>query len=79
MALCGLPLSKKCGGQPSPSLISDEDDNFDSFLNVVDVIIVSIGFGSGLVVETIYGSKLATRCSEYIIICFLLKLMKMTK
>lgn len=81
MALCGLPLSKKCGKQPTPSpqLSSEEDDDSDSFLNVVDVIIVSIGFGSGLIVGIIYGSKLATRCSEYIIICFLSKLIKKTR
>ncbi|XP_074337555.1 receptor-like protein 6 [Apium graveolens] len=62
MALCGSPLSKKCGEPPTPSppLRSEKEDDSDSFLNVVDVIIVSIGFGSGLIVGIIYGRKLAT-------------------
>ncbi|KAL8110515.1 hypothetical protein AgCh_026293 [Apium graveolens] len=81
MALCGSPLSKKCAEPPTPSppLSSEKEDDSDSFLNVVDVIIVSIGFGSGLIVGIIYGRKLATRCSEYIIIWFLLKLKIKTK
>ncbi|XP_074337623.1 receptor-like protein 7 [Apium graveolens] len=76
MALCGSPLS--CGEQPTPSppLSSEKNDDSDSFLTV---IIVSIGFGSRLIIGIIYGRKLATRCSEYIIIWFLLKLKKKTK
>ncbi|WOG98869.1 hypothetical protein DCAR_0418215 [Daucus carota subsp. sativus] len=78
MALCGPPLSKKCGKQAplSPPLISQEDDDSNSFLNVVGVIIASIGFGSGLIGGIIYGDKLATKCYMYITIRFLSKYMK---
>nr|XP_017245857.1 PREDICTED: receptor like protein 30-like [Daucus carota subsp. sativus] len=78
MALCGSPLSRKCGEQPTPSppLSSEEDSDSDPFLNVVDVIILSIGFGSGLVVGIVYGDKLATKCCKYVSICFFSKLLK---
>ncbi|KAL1821790.1 hypothetical protein ACET3Z_016659 [Daucus carota] len=78
MALCGPPLSRKCGKQAplSPPLISEEDDDSDSFWNVVGVIIASIGFGSGLIGGIIYGDKLATKCCMYITIRFLSKFVK---
>lgn len=75
MGLCGPPLSTNCGEEQTP-LSSKEEDDGDSLWSAVDVIIISIGFGSGLIVGIIYGDKLATKCYKYIIIRFLSKLMK---
>ncbi|CAL5393857.1 unnamed protein product [Camellia sinensis] len=67
--LCGYPLSKLCGNSdasPPPSFSFHGDDSkFPS--GVVDWIIISLGYGSGLIVGLVIGHTLTTRYHEWFV------------
>ncbi|GMP53620.1 hypothetical protein CsSME_00019030 [Camellia sinensis var. sinensis] len=67
--LCGYPLSKLCGNSeasPPPSLSFHGDDSkFPS--GVIDWIIISLGYGSGLIVGLVIGHILTTRYHEWFV------------
>ncbi|KAM7481227.1 hypothetical protein LguiB_005810 [Lonicera macranthoides] len=66
-ALCGEPLSKRCGdrGTTPPLTIEQGDDS--EFPSGVDWVVICLGLGSGLVVGLISGRILATRNREWFV------------
>ncbi|KAM7477949.1 hypothetical protein LguiA_026162 [Lonicera macranthoides] len=66
-ALCGEPLSRRCGdrGTTPPLTIEQGDDS--EFPSGVDWVVICLGLGSGLVVGLISGRILATRNREWFV------------
>ncbi|KAM7503273.1 hypothetical protein LguiB_002177 [Lonicera macranthoides] len=66
-ALCGHPLSKRCGDPRTmlPSTTEQGDDT--KFLNGVDWVIICLGVGSGLIIGLISGHILTTRNHEWFV------------
>ncbi|GAB4856621.1 hypothetical protein Ancab_040497 [Ancistrocladus abbreviatus] len=71
IGLCGSPLSKKCGkekGQSPPQLQTHlEDEEGEESSTLVECIIISMGFISGLVVGVILGQIITTEKHEWFI------------
>ncbi|KAM7481251.1 hypothetical protein LguiB_005834 [Lonicera macranthoides] len=65
-ALCGEPLSRRCGdrGTTQPLTIEQGDDS--EFPTGVDWVVICLGPGNGLVVGLISGRILATRNHEWL-------------
>ncbi|KAM7481248.1 hypothetical protein LguiB_005831 [Lonicera macranthoides] len=67
LALCGEPLSRRCGDRgTTPPLTIEQGDDFE-FLSGVDWVVICLGIGSGLVVGLISGRILATRNHEWLV------------
>ncbi|KAM7481233.1 hypothetical protein LguiB_005816 [Lonicera macranthoides] len=66
-ALCGEPLSRRCGdrGITPPLTIEQGDDS--EFPSGVDWVVICLGLGSGLVVGLISGHILVTRNREWFV------------
>ncbi|KAM7481225.1 hypothetical protein LguiB_005808 [Lonicera macranthoides] len=66
-ALCGEPLSRRCGdrGTTPPLTIEQGDDS--EFPSGVDWVVICLGLGSGLVVGLISGRILATRNHKWFV------------
>ncbi|KAM7498109.1 hypothetical protein LguiA_022523 [Lonicera macranthoides] len=67
LALCGEPLSKRCGdpGPKQPLTIEEGDDS--DFSSGVDGVFIFLGLGSGLVVGLISGWILTKRNHEWFV------------
>ncbi|KAJ0691574.1 putative leucine-rich repeat domain superfamily [Helianthus annuus] len=62
-ALCGFPLSKKCGVSEAskPPKASFEEDTESDFPNGIDWVVILIGVVTGLVIGLVYGDYLSTK------------------
>ncbi|MFS8014066.1 putative leucine-rich repeat-containing, plant-type, leucine-rich repeat domain superfamily [Helianthus anomalus] len=62
-ALCGFPLSMKCGGSKAskPPKVSFEEDTESDFPNGIDWVVILIGAVTGLVIGLVYGDYLSTK------------------
>ncbi|KAJ0650963.1 putative leucine-rich repeat domain superfamily [Helianthus annuus] len=62
-ALCGFPLSKKCGDSEAskPPKASFEEDTESDFPNGIDWVVILIGVVTGLVIGLVYGDYLSTK------------------
>ncbi|MFS8014071.1 putative leucine-rich repeat-containing, plant-type, leucine-rich repeat domain superfamily [Helianthus anomalus] len=62
-ALCGFPLSKKCGDLEAskPPKASFEEDTESDFPNGIDWVVILIGAMTGLVIGLVYGDYLSTK------------------
>ncbi|KAM7477962.1 hypothetical protein LguiA_026175 [Lonicera macranthoides] len=67
LALCGEPLSRRCGdlGKTPPLTIEQGDDS--EFPSGVDWVVICLGLGSGLVVGLISGRSLTTRNRKWFV------------
>ncbi|KAM7481247.1 hypothetical protein LguiB_005830 [Lonicera macranthoides] len=66
-ALCGEPLSKRCGDQRTTPPLTIEQGDDSEFPSGVDWVVICLGLGSGLVVGLISGRILATRNCEWFV------------
>ncbi|KAJ0727246.1 hypothetical protein HanPI659440_Chr12g0479581 [Helianthus annuus] len=68
-ALCGLPLSMKCGDSEAskPPKVSLEEDTNSDFPNGIDWVVILIGFVSGLVIGIVCGYHLTTRYCKWLL------------
>ncbi|MFS8014082.1 putative leucine-rich repeat domain superfamily [Helianthus anomalus] len=62
-ALCGFPLSKKCGDSEAskPPKVSFEEDTESDFPNGIDWVVILIGAVTGLVIGLVCGDYLSTK------------------
>ncbi|XP_059654754.1 receptor like protein 22-like [Cornus florida] len=71
--LCGDPLSKKCGNleaPPPPSTFKQDDDPSWFPIDKANWIVMSMGYGGGLIVGLIIGHTLTTRYHEWFVSTF---------
>lgn len=67
LALCGDPLSKKCGNSEAskPRAVSLDEDTESDFPSGVDWVVILSGVGSGLVIGLLFGNHLTRRFYEW--------------
>lgn len=68
--LCGDSLSRKCGnsvGPAQPSLTLEGDDDDSDFPSGIDLLMISFGYASGLIVGAAMGQFLCTRYFKWFV------------
>ncbi|KAL8092741.1 receptor-like protein 54 [Apium graveolens] len=59
--LCGFPLSKNCGTEPSPADENEDNPDEDKFPSGFDWLFILVGLGSGLLIGFVMGDILTDR------------------
>ncbi|GAB2289470.1 hypothetical protein Dimus_023779 [Dionaea muscipula] len=71
--LCGFPLDNKCGNpevQTAPAGITDKEEEYSSSSSVIDWVVRSMGYLSGLVVGIIIGHIITNENHEWFVETF---------